>query len=304
MYLDIFSKFQEKLKAVSPLTAEPTFSFLTPSSQNCFSKKTHKQIGVCTRQTWFDKNNFTKTNIIETNNTHVEMSKFAGELWENWAVDLFKQSGFYVSKQVLSTYPKHFVKGFVDVLIESPVDKQLQLVEIKTYDGSNYFNNTIYGTSEVRPTPKISHLLQAFRYLLIHKNKLAAVNLIYIDRSCSAWFKNKQFYITLFEHEGDLYPKIEVMWGDSLTTYINQDISEQALLASEEYLILALKNKKEPPAADYVSSYTAEEIEDRFQRGLIYKTSYNKYKANNSYVIGDFECNYCPYNKGTCQLHD
>jgi hypothetical protein len=45
--------------------------------------------------------------------------------------------------------------------------------------------------------------------------------------------------------------------------------------------------------------------EQKYAEGLIYKTNYEQYKKNkDSVVLGDYECIYCPYNKGTCQKYD
>lgn len=303
MYLDIFSKLSETLNQVSPLQADPIFSFITPSTPVCYSVKNKEQLGSCLRELWFEKNNYQKTNILNKNSDHVKMSAYIGNVWETWFINLIKQQpNLFVAEQILATYPENFVKGYADLLIKNPNTDKLELIEVKTYDGGSYFSSEVYGDSNKQPTPKIKHLLQAFRYLLIYKNKVDAINLVYIDRSCTSWFRNKQFRITLENFNNQLYPRIEVLWNGELYSYVNSHITEKSVLETEAKLLESIRQNK-IPKKDFKAQYTKEEIEEKYKAGLIYKTSYNKYQEDNSIVLGDFQCAYCPYSKGTCEKY-
>lgn len=303
MFLDLFeniSKVNKELSSIS-LNADPIFSFLSPSSQVCYSAKTNQQLGSCMRELWFDKNNYLKTN--ERSLDHVKMSAYIGNKWEDWFVDNLKLlPNTFITTQVLVTYPQNFVKGFVDVLIKNTITNNFELIEVKTYDGGSYFSSEIYGNEYKKPTPKIKHLLQAFRYLLIFKDKVDAINLVYIDRSCTSWFRNKQFRITLETFSGEVYPKIEVMHQGSFITYINSEVTESSMLQSEEKLLTAIKTNA-IPEKDFKATYTSQEIEDKYAKGLIYKSSYTKYQNDKNVNLGDFQCEYCPFSKGTCEKY-
>jgi len=304
MFLDLFdsiSKINKDLDS-NKLTAEPIFSFLTPSSQVCYSAKTNQQLGSCSRELWFEKNNYPKTNI--KNSEHVKMSAYIGNKWEDWFVDNLKLlPNTFITTQVLATYPENFVKGFVDVLIKNPISTKFELIEVKTYDGGSFFSAEIYGDDYKKPTPKIKHLLQAFRYLLIFKEKVDAINLVYIDRSCTSWFRNKQFRITLEEFSGNIYPKIEVMHKGNFITYVNSEVTEASIINSEKNLLTNIRTNTIPPK-DFKASYTPQEIEEKYKAGLIYKSSYTRYKNDPLAVsLGDFQCEYCPFSKGTCEKY-
>lgn len=289
---ELFNIVQENLKPNIILTSQNITPVLNPSSQ------VYMNLGSCLRQQWFDKTDTPKSN--PSSNPVLEMSKAAGEFWENWLIS--KLGKTVVQSQILATDPKYFVKGFVDIL--TAVNGVLELGEIKTYDGSNYFNSKqILGSKDAPPTPKIPHLLQAFRYLLIFKDKVKTINLIYLDRSCSAWFKNYQFKITLFEYEGSFYPQVESIWYDEIYTKVYKEIDSQSLYATEAEFLNYLKSKKVPPAT-YKITYTDAEVQEKYSENLIFKTSYEKYQKDPiANPIGDYACSFCNY-RDLCKTYD
>lgn len=304
MFLDIFQKLADKYNKPKLFNSATNFlPILSPSSQSCYSLIDNSQLGACLRQQWFDKNNYLKTNTFIA--PHVKMSAYIGDKWEEWVLNDLKELGIYADSQIPVTVPKYFVKGFIDGAIYNPLDSnKVELLEIKTYDGGNFFNSkNIYGTKSDRPTPKITHLLQAFKYLIILKDKVEAINLLYVDRSCSGWYKNKQFRITLLEFENDFYPQIEFLWEGCLTSYVDRSISEKAIKDTDRKLLDYIINGQ-IPNKDFKPIYTEEEVELNFSKGLIYKTNYDKYKKDPSSVrLGDYQCNLCPFSNGTCEKY-
>jgi hypothetical protein len=301
MFHDLFSLVDQSLNKKSPLkTAKNQFSFLTPSSQLCIDDN-KKDIGFCSRQLWYEKNQYQKSDPKPKVN-HVVMAADAGDYWENWFINHIKTSGCYVDNQIPCSHPESFVKGFADMLTTNPQTNKLELTEIKTFNGSEYYKQSIYGTLKIRPTPQMSHLLQAFRYLLVHNEEVDAVNLAYIDRSCSGWFKNKQFRITLFEHDSKFYPNIQFKWtDDKLHNYIEKSVTDVGLLEAEKQFLSYMREGVVPPST-YIPIYSAPQIEARNNLGLISKTSYLKYKEK-GVSLGDFPCNYCEF-KTTCLNHE
>lgn len=300
MFIDVFKKISENLSKPKILTTDHILSTFSPSSQICYSAKfPDVQLGSCIRQLWFDKNSYEKSNHNDVS-PHVKIAGVIGNDLEDWMITQLKQLGLYSEDQIPAIDSANFVKGFVDVSIVNPLTGNIELNEIKTYDGGSFFGSMVYGTLNSKPQPKIKHLLQAYRYLMIHKDSVDAINLLYLDRSCSGWFKNKQFRVTLLTVDSEVYPQIEVIWKNGeLCTYVETSITSNAIITSEQLLMSYLKSGEIPPK-DFIEVYTSDEIETKFFQEKISKTAYDKYKKGTATSLGDHQCTYCPYSEGTC----
>lgn len=298
MFLNIFDTIEKLFSDDNLLESTGNLPTLSPSSQVCYSAQDPGvQLGSCLRQVWFDKNNYTKTRAIKP---HVRMAGYIGERWEEWLESFLKESGLFVQSQVPAVDSSQFVKGIVDSVVINPLTNKKELVELKTYDGSSYISmQTICGTVKTQPKPRMTHLLQAFRYLLIYKDQVDAINILYVDRSCSGWYKNKQFRVTLYNFDGKVYPSVQYDWNGSLYTHIEKNVTEDAIYNTEKTLQSYLLSGEIPPC-DFKETYTSEEVEYNYSKGLIYKTQYEKYKKDPSESLGDFQCNLCSYSGGTC----
>ena len=300
MFLDLFNLI--KNKNTFPFAQSSFISFLSTSYASCYFD--NRQIGSCNRKNFFSYHNYEVTNDL--NDVSKELKNVLHESVKTWFLNELNISGkTIVFKNILSEDSSVFLKDSCDALIKNKEDYELLL--IKTYDGSKYTSNSIYGTSKITPTPKLKHLIQAFRFLLIHNesNNIDFINLCYIDTATSQDFKNIQFRISVFEDSGVKYPNIQVkLPNGSLTSYINKQITDVGIKNSETHLYDCLISNTIPDP-EYTPVFTPEEIEQKYSEGLIYKTSYEQYKKNkDSIVLGDYECIYCPYNKGTCQKYD
>ena len=87
----------------------------------------------------------------------------------------------------------------IDILHHNPEDKTIEVTECKTYNGANiYAAKDILGDTTNFPKPKDQNLLQCVKYLLtLQKYSIQKINLLYLDRSCSGVYNNKQFVIYL-----------------------------------------------------------------------------------------------------------
>ena len=302
MFYDIFKGIENNLRKKRSLTTSniPT---INPSSQVCYSDIDGKQVGTCLRQGWFDKTEQKKTNPL---GLKVMMAGFAGDWWEDWFISQTKQLGIYEDENISACVPSRMVKGLIDVSISNPNNNgKVELVEVKTYDGGNYYAaQQIIGTTKVHPRPKDNHLLQAFRYLLVYKDKVDAINITYIDRSCSAWFKNKQFRVTILQIGGKSFPRVEMIWNDALYSYTESRVTLEGIIKAEDALIQNLINNT-VPNKEYEISYSNDKIIRLYDEGKIYKTTYEKYVKNPmENPIGDWQCRTCPYSYGTCENFD
>lgn len=293
--------FTAILKNITKDTKIPTKTIVTlnPSSQVCYEENS-KQIGTCLRQVWLDKTDQKRTNPLGLN---AIMSGFSGNWWENWLIDQTKELGIYHSSSFTLTDPSRIVKGIVDLATIDIELNEIILNEIKTYDGSNYNNSSlIIGNTKVDPKPRDKHLLQLFRYLLIaQQNKITKGNLLYIDRACGLYSRNKQFHVELIKVNNVTYPKITTHnTKGEIVEYVDVRITDNGIYEAEEKLLDCLSTNT-IPTKEFKEVYSEIETELNYSKGLVSKYVYEKWKrdpVNNS--VGDHQCKYCPFAGGTC----
>lgn len=294
---DIFNRIRLSIEEDRSIPSK-TLINLNPSSQVCYDDEGN-QVGSCLRQVWYTKNDYPKTNPIGIN---AVMSGYSGNWWENWFIDRLKEVGVYYTSQFAATDTDRLVKGIVDVATINPDDNSIELGEIKTYNGSNYtVAQNILGNKKVTPRPNMKHLLQAFRYSLIFKDKFKVNNLYYIDRSCSGWGRNKQFKIEMIDISGKLKPKISTTWNNEYYEYVEKSISDVGIYAAEEKLLQYIGEGTVPPK-EFIETYTEDLLEYKYSSGDIPEYVYKNHKkdpVNNP--VGDFNCKYCPFSNGTCK---
>ena len=301
MFYDIFESIKINIDQSRELTSPSLFN-INPSSQVCFNDD-GKSVGACLRQIWFDKTkSVTKTNNISLK---AKMAGFSGNWWEDWFIDQMKALHIYKDSNVPATDVPRFMKGLVDVVIKNPNSGKVELVEVKTYNGSIWnIAQNIHGSTKVTPKPKMNHLLQSFRYLIVYKEQVEAINICYIDRSCGDWYKHKQFRITLMEIDGRHYPNIECVYNDELYSYVETEVSMEGILEAEDVLIQFFADSTTPPK-DYIELYDDQTIIRRYMDGLVPEYLYKKWQTNpDKTPIGDFQCAYCPYYGGACSNYD
>ena len=297
---NVFSHIKDNLQKNNSIPTT-TLLNLNPSSQVCFDEN-DKQLGSCLRQVWLTKSDKEKTNPIGLN---AVMASFSGNWWEDWFINQLKETGLYYNSGFPATDPARLVKGIVDVALRPSPDAPIELGELKTYDGSNYYvAQSILGNTKVSPKPRDKHLLQTFRYSLIYKDMIPKNNLFYLDRACGSWARHKQFQIELIEIEGKLHPKISTTWKDQYYEYVDTRISDVGIYRAEETL-LDYFYKGEVPPKDFIEEFDDETIITKHLAKEIPDYIYNNYKKdpiNNP--IGDMACKYCPFSKGTCKLYE
>lgn len=299
---DIFTRIREGLEAKeSRRIPTKTLLNLNPSSQACIDLSTNENMGTCLRQIWFNKNDFERTNTMPVNN----ISNLAGNWYEDWFVSELKNCGLYYNSSFPATDPQRLVKGIVDIALLNPVSSEIEIGEVKSYDGSNYYGSqSVLGNKTIKPKPKDKHLLQAFRYSLIFKETIKVNNLFYVDRACSTWNKNKQFKIELNTINGISYPKISTVWNEEYYEYTDTRISDKGIYLAEETLLEYFGTNTVPPR-DFIEEYSSAIIEEKYASKEIPDYLYTKHKRdplNNP--IGSSSCKYCPYSKGLCKTYE
>lgn len=299
--LNIFEAVRSNLEKDNRIPTK-TLINLNPSSQVCYTES-GVQVGSCLRKVWLDKTDKPKTNKIGLN---AIMAGFSGNWWEEWLINQVREAGLYHSSQVALTDPSRLVKGIVDLVTKNPQSNFLELNEIKTYDGSNYnVSSSLLGNSKLKPKPKDAHLLQLVRYLiclLLDNSSITVGNLLYLDRACGPYSRNKQFQVTLEKIGDDHYPKIvTVDHKGEYYEYTDFRISVNCLLNTEETLLGYLSSNTIPPK-DFKEVYTKEEIIAKHEANEIPDYIFKSWQKDPEInTIGDYQCRYCPFgNKGTC----
>lgn len=276
----------------------PTFY---PSSASTIDKLTGKPIGACLRAQWY------RCMGYEVSNPDTPYSQYifaAGNIWEKWVTDQFKQMGLYLGNNIKWADSDRYISGEIDLLIKDPEDLDGKPViwENKTFY-SYYAEKELCGNSTQPPKPKDSNLLQAFIYLDQFLGQVNKAILGYLSRENGS---RNEFIIEMIKlDDGEHHPKITTFWiksdqPDKTYSYIDRRISIEGIYSRYELLMQHLQEGK-LPMADYRHFYTDKEVEARFESGDIAKTTYAKWqKDKDPYPIRDFQCRYCSY-QNMCQ---
>jgi Holliday junction resolvase-like predicted endonuclease len=292
-FFDILSVIEKNLSSTVTLKTDriPT---INPSMAMCYSAIDSSPLGSCLRQVYMEKMDYPRSNPM---GIYVKMTTEAGRLWESWVIEQYKQLGIYINHSVKIYDPERFISGEIDILHKNLDTGELEITEVKQYNGSNFYAaGSLLGTKKDHAKPKDQNLLQVFTYLLMTKDQISSINLLYIDRSCGSFYNNKQFVIKLFEQNDKIYPRI--MYKDhenKVTEYIDYRINNKNLKEKEDMLKEFLKGEIIPPR-DFNITYSSTEIEAKFLQSIISKTKYNKWKENpKTNPIGDWQCQYCQF---------
>lgn len=292
---NIFENIQRNLEIEKPRLKTDKIPTHAPSSSMCYSAIDGEPIGTCIRSAYLRKTGIQPSNPV---GMYVRMAQEAGKIWEQWIIDQYKDLGIYVDHSVRVLSLEYRSGGEIDILHTNPNTNELEISEIKQYNGSNFYAaSSLKGNSKQAPAPKDQNLLQCFEYLLATKDTIKRINLVYIDRSCGAWFNNVQFVISLVEIKGLYYPEISYYdKNNSIESYTDFRINDKVIMEKRDQLEALLDIEQIPPK-DFKVSYTAQEIEVAHARGEISKTKYNKWRESNT-PIGDWQCQYCPFGPG------
>lgn len=296
-YFNIFQELENSLLEKNPLSTDK-MPYQHPSSAMCYSAVDNTPIGACLRSLYLKHQKTPSSNPM---GIYVKMATEAGNLWESWLIERYKLLGIYLSDSIKVFSDSLQVSGEIDIYhrnLNNP--NEHEITECKQYNGSNYYAvQELKGSKFAKPKPKDQNLLQVFDYLLVVKDTISRINLVYIDRSCSSYSNNIQFIIELEEIKGKIYPKISFFnYKGEIESYVDPRINNEVLADKRNMLKQFIEIEQIPPR-DYFLKYTKEDIEIKLLKGEISKTRYNKYLENPSQnYIGDWMCKYCPYGPG------
>ena len=287
--LNIIQLLEESLLAEKPLKSKDKkiieTVYLHPSSSMCYTYD-NKPLGTCLKQAWLSQKGAVTSNPIDSYGAFVASS---GNIWEAWLTEHYKSMGIYLDNSVKLISNFYQTSGEIDILHKNPENGLTEVTEVKTYTGSNYYAaKEILGHKDQNPKPKDGHLLQCIKYLMVLKDyDIHTVNLVYIDRSCSSFFNNKQFKIYLVGKE--IY--YDTYYQNSLRTIHINTFNTDSLKEKDDAL-LQLLAMDYVPDPDFKISYTLQDVEQKYKEGLISKTAFDKVEKGyvNPEDMSDWQC--------------
>lgn len=288
-----------------------------------------KVVGKCRRQSYYryatdsynfnEKYDYIEPLALEIKEKKLPVSQYtkwiwrAGELYEEYCIELAKQAGVYVGTQISIYVPKFNVSGKIDLIVLNPEDSNYQIIEVKSIYGFNA--NNIIGTEAMHKkmemgTPRESHLMQLGIYQSWYANpkEWGPGILLYGARDTGRF---AEFLVTVEHNEED---GLDYIWYQGnypiQTKKVNSGITIQSIMTNYASIMTALENNQIPDR-DYYLSYTEEMIDSLYEAGQLNKTETTQYEKRKKQIEegktrlvkpvekGDWQCRLCEY-KNVC----
>jgi CRISPR/Cas system-associated exonuclease Cas4 (RecB family) len=233
----------------------------------------------------------------------------AGELYEQYCIDLAKESGIYVAEQVSIYIPDFNVSGKIDLITINPDTGKYHIVEVKSVYGFNA--NSVMGTDSQRKNgslgePRDSHLMQLGLYQAWYGNAnedFAEALLVYGARDTGRY---AEYLVTVEKLEDEKhyihYQPNSPCSGPKIKT----EISIESILLNYKGIEDAIATGVFPER-DYDLLYSEEKIESMYQAGLLTKTDKAQHEKRQAQIAegkkrivkpvekGDWQCRFCEY---------
>lgn len=307
-----------------PKLGEQKAPTLWPSSATAIKENTI--LGKCRRQAFFryayDSYLYSKEyDSYKSFYKHIKENKLPvsnysqwifkqGQLYEDYCVDLAKESGVFVSGQTSVYIPQYNVSGKLDLIVVNPETTKYHIIEVKSVYGFNA--NGVLGTDAERRrgvlgTPRESHLMQIGLYQWWYANsddRFAEGLLVYGARDTG---KYAEYKITV-EKEGNLDYIFYQGNAPANTSKVNTGISIQSILKNYRYVTECI-SKDLIPERDYELIYSQDRIKELYEAGELNKTDTTQYEKRQKQieegktrlvkevVKGDWQCRLCEYSK-------
>ncbi|CAB4160263.1 PD-(D/E)XK nuclease superfamily [uncultured Caudovirales phage] len=235
-----------------------------------------------------------------------------GEIYEQYCVDLAKESGVYIATQVSVYVPELNISGKLDLIVVDPETHKYHIVEVKSVYGFN--SNSVVGTAAdhkkgILGKPRDSHLMQIgiYQWWYGNPNDYGPGLLVYGSRDTGRYGE----YLITVEKCEDGKDYIFYQGNSPITTEkVNSGISIQSVCAQYKHII-DCANDMVVPERDYELLYSDERLDLLYSRGELSKTDTAQYEKRKAQIAegkekvvkqvekGDWQCSLCQY-KNIC----
>jgi hypothetical protein len=288
-------------------------------------------LGKCRRQSYF---RFAKDNyyfdkkydhlepLVDIINEHkLPADKYLrwiwiqGELYEDYCVNMAKESGVYIAGQTSVYIPGYNISGKIDLIVIDPNTAKMHIVEVKSVYGFNA--NSVLGTDaqykkNLIGTPRDSHLMQLGIYQWWYANNNEDFGPGFLTYGARDTGRYAEYMITV-EKEEDGLDYIFYQGHTPVTTEkVNSGITIQSILENYKLISDSLNEENiKIPDADFELSYSQEKIDQLYEAGLLSKTDTTQYEKRKKQIEegktrlvkpvekGDWQCRFCDY-KNIC----
>jgi hypothetical protein len=316
-----------------PRLGEQKAPTLWPSSATAIIEG--NSVGKCRRQSFFrfakDNYYFSKKHehlkpLVDLINQHkLPTDKYMrwiwiqGELYEEYCINMAKESGIYIGSQISVYVPGYNISGKIDLIVVDPNTTKLHIVEVKSVYGFNA--NSVLGTESQHKkgligTPRESHLMQLGIYQWWYGNSnddFGSALLTYGARDTGRY---AEYLITVEKGEDDLDYIFYQGHTPIITKKVNSNITIQSILENYKLITDCLDSDEiSIPEPDYELLFTEEKIAHLYEEGLLNKTDTAQYEKRKKQLDegkkrvvkpvqkGDWQCRYCDY-KYICHNED
>lgn len=227
----------------------------------------------------------------------------AGELYEEYVVQIAKDSGVYIDSQVGIWVNEFRISGKIDLIVINPDTSKLAQVEIKSVYG--FGSNAVIGSpgghkKGIMGEPRDSNLMQVALYQWHFANKrpeFEAGRLVYGARDTGRF---AEYAITVDDDGNIYYAGITPVVSEP----IKSPITIPAILEAYKYVQEHIDNGTLPPR-DFDLQYSDEKILVLYERKELTKAEMErvekrqaqiaagKEKINMQIERGDFNCSWC-----------
>ena len=253
----------------------------------------HKVDGKCLREAWYRHMQYPKSDPAGPVLMH---TADLGKWDEIGLIDRWKKMGLWIGNNIKFYRQDLVLSGELDAILKI-LDKKIGY-EIKTFYAYPA-QREILGLKrpEVPGKPKSNQLLQALIYSWEYRNELDEYRMYYLERGNG---KRVEFEVGCEEKPGP--NGTHTCWYRQIPgDYWNKFNKDKVYLPfgiediHDRYkkLIKYIRTETLPPK-DFEAIYNTEKIELLKSKGLIAKTTYEKWQKNpKKNPIGNWQCSYC-----------
>lgn len=237
----------------------------------------------------------------------------AGELYEEYLINLAKESGVFVAEQVSMYIRDINLAGKIDIVIINPETHKYSNTEVKSVYG--FGGNVVLGTPGARRdgklgSPRESNLMQIALYDWQHASKDSMYEesrLVYGARDTGRY---AEYLVKTYEQEDNTVNIFYKGNAPNETNWIKSPITINSVVKCYQETQRNLDSGV-IPERDFDLQYSEEKITTLYNRGLLSKTDKERHEKRQKFlsgeskrpikpvIKGDWQCNLCKF-KNIC----